>query len=94
MPILIETYSLPYLEAQMLGKQVFTSKRDFATELCKDYAIYFDPLNPKDIVDVLIKYSDNLNLLKKIHNSKKQFKKIISWNKSAKLINKVILKSL
>ena len=46
MPTLIETYGLPYLEAQVLGKPVFTSERDFAKELCKNSAIYFDPLNP------------------------------------------------
>jgi hypothetical protein len=65
MPTLIGTYGLPYLEAQMLGKPVFTSKRDFSKEVCKDSAIYFDSLNLKNIADVLIKYSANLNLLKK-----------------------------
>jgi glycosyltransferase involved in cell wall biosynthesis len=95
MPTLIGTYGLPYLEAQMLEKPVFTSKRNFSKEVCKDSAIYFDSLNLKNIADVLIKYSANLNLLKKkIHNSKKQFKKRIDWNESAKLINKIILKSL
>lgn len=95
MPTLIETYGLPYLEAQVLGKPVFTSRRDFAKEICKNSGIYFDPLNPKEIADVLIKYSGNLNFLKKkIYLSKKQLKKRINWHKSVKLMNEIILKHL
>jgi len=50
-PTLLETFSVSYLEAMKMKKPILTSNLPFATNICKDSAIYFDPLNPKDIAD-------------------------------------------
>lgn len=92
MPTLIETYGLPYLEAQLLGKPMFTSDRDFARELCGDSAFYFDPLDAESISQVLL---DNIHkhelLEEKLTISNSMFEKKISWSESVKLINQLTL---
>ena len=92
MPTLIETYGLPYLEAQLLGKPMFTSDRDFARELCEDSAFYFDPLDDVSISQILIDYVCKPELLgEKLRISDTIFEKRISWADSVKLINKLTL---
>lgn len=92
MPTLIETYGLPYLEAQLLGKPMFTSDRDFARELCRDSAFYFDPLDAASISQTLMDNVNEHELLKeKLTISNTMFKKKISWAESVKRINKLTL---
>jgi len=53
MPTLVETFGLIYLEAIAAGKPILTSDRDFAHYLCRDLALYFDPLDPVSIADTI-----------------------------------------
>ena len=87
MPTLIETYGLPYLEAQIFKKVMFTSDRDFARELCGESAIFFDPLNPNDIAEKIIEniFSDKI-MQKHVNAIDKEMKKRISWDESSRLI--------
>jgi len=91
MPTLIETYGLPYLEAQYLRKPMFTSRRDFSEDVCGNSAFYFDPLNPNDIASVIIKNINNKDkLLNKLLESDKLLDKRITWQKSTDNINNII----
>lgn len=61
MPSLIETFSASYLEAMKMQCPILTSDLDFAHDICKDAAIYFDPLNPKEIAAKILQLvSDNI----------------------------------
>jgi len=48
-PTLLETFSAAYPEAMKMKKPILTSNYSFAKDVCKDAALYFDPLNPEDI---------------------------------------------
>lgn len=49
LPSLNESYSINILEALHFKKPLFISDREFAREICKDNAIYFNPNLPSDI---------------------------------------------
>lgn len=48
-PTLLETFSAAYPEAMKMGKPIVTSEYSFATDICQDAALYFDPLDPEDV---------------------------------------------
>lgn len=50
-PTLLETFSAAYPEAMKMEKPILTSNYSFATDVCQDAALYFDPLDPKDIAE-------------------------------------------
>ena len=62
MPTLLESFSACYLEAMLHKLPIFTSGKDFAREVCKDAAIYFDPFDPDSILNQLNKVLNNEKL--------------------------------
>lgn len=58
-PTLLETFSAAYPEAMKMEKPILTSNYSFATDVCQDAALYFDPLDPKDIAKKIIKLIAN-----------------------------------
>lgn len=62
LPTLLETFSANYPEAMIMNKPILTSGYDFAEDVCHDAALYFDPLNPRDIADKIIQLSESENL--------------------------------
>lgn len=60
LPTLLECFSASYAEAMLMEKPIVTTDMSFAHTVCKDAAIYFDPMNPNDI----------LEKIKKVLNSK------------------------
>jgi glycosyltransferase involved in cell wall biosynthesis len=50
-PTLLETFSASYPEAMKMNLPILTSKYSFAKDVCHNAALYFDPINPKDIVE-------------------------------------------
>lgn len=53
LPTLLESSSGAYAEALKYGLPIFTSHYDFATANLGDAALYFDPLHPEHIANVL-----------------------------------------
>jgi glycosyltransferase involved in cell wall biosynthesis len=53
LPTLAESYGLIYLEAMACRVPILTSDRDFARWMCRDLAIYFDPVNATSIVNAI-----------------------------------------
>jgi glycosyltransferase involved in cell wall biosynthesis len=53
LPTLLEVFSASYPEAMKMRKPILTSNLGFAKSICKDAALYFDPINPKDIATII-----------------------------------------
>jgi glycosyltransferase involved in cell wall biosynthesis len=54
LPTLLECFSASYAEAMRMETIVLTSDLGFARGICNDAAVYFDPLDPIDIVNNLL----------------------------------------
>lgn len=54
LPTLMECFSANFPEAMKMRKPVLTSNLPFATNVCGDAALYFDPLNPHDIAEKIL----------------------------------------
>lgn len=62
LPTLIETFSASYPEAMKMKCPILPSDLDFARDICKDAALYFDPFDAKDIVNKIVELMDNKSL--------------------------------
>lgn len=58
-PSLLECFSATPLEAMAMEKPLFASDRRFVKDICGDFALYFDPLNPENVADVIASYIKN-----------------------------------
>ena len=54
LPTLLECFSASYAEAMIMRKPILTSDMGFAHCVCKDAAVYFNPVVPEDIADKLL----------------------------------------
>ena len=87
MPTLIETYGLPYLEAQVLKKAMLTSDRDFARELFGEAAVYFDPLDPEDVAQAVRRVIEDPVLKERLEEaSARNLEARIEWSDTVRLI--------
>ena len=60
LPTLAECFSSSYPEAMISSLPILTSDLDFARSICGNSALYFDPLDPVDIVSKIIQlYNDS-----------------------------------
>lgn len=55
-PSLLECFSATPLEAMIMKKPLFASDRPFNHDVCKDYAVYFDPLSAEDAANKIADY--------------------------------------
>lgn len=53
LPTLLECFTASYLEASYFNIPIITSDLSFARTLCKEDAVYFDPINPISIAEKL-----------------------------------------
>lgn len=51
LPTLLECFSASYAEAMMMEKPILTSDLGFAHAVCGDAAVYFNPVEPEDIIE-------------------------------------------
>jgi len=59
---LVESSTAVFPEAFLAKRPLLVSDRPFATELCEDAALYFDPLDEKDIATAILKLISDTNL--------------------------------
>lgn len=59
LPTLVESFTASYPEAMIMKKPILTSNYSFATSVCKDAALYFNPYDANDVMkQIEIIYSD------------------------------------
>lgn len=72
LPTLLEVFSASYPEAMKMQIPILTSNYSFAEEICKDAALYFDPLDPKDISEKIIELINSKKLQKLLKENGKR----------------------
>lgn len=65
-PTLLECFSATYAESMAMDRVILTSDMGFAETVCKNAAEYFDPTNPDEIAESIIKISSNENRRKEL----------------------------
>ena len=66
LPTLLETFTAVYPESMKMNKPILTSDLSFAKDICREAALYFDPLNPVDIVKKILMIVQNPKLVKQL----------------------------
>lgn len=61
LPTLVESFTASYPEAMKMKKPILTSNYSFATTVCKDSALYFDPYDIDDIMQQILKIYNEKN---------------------------------
>ena len=90
LPTLLEVFSASYPEAMKMQIPILTSNYSFAEEICKDAALYFDPLDPKDISEKIIELINSKKLQKLLKkNGNKRIKDFESARSRAKKYLKI-----
>lgn len=69
LPTTLECFSANYPEAMQMKKPIITSDLSFATSICKDAALYFDPYDENDIVDIIDKLTKSTELIENLVKS-------------------------
>jgi len=65
-PTVLETFSATYPEAMCLDRPVVTSDLDFARDICRDAAVYFDPADPTDAARAITEVVDSEELRRRL----------------------------
>jgi glycosyltransferase involved in cell wall biosynthesis len=95
MPTLLESFSGTYVEAMYHKIPIFTSNIDFATGVCLNGAVYFDPLNPQDILNKIVEvFNNNEQRELLISNAQNVLGSLPNWYQTFNLYNTCIEKSL
>lgn len=91
LPTLLECFSASYCEAMVMKKPILTSDLEFARGICGESAIYFDPLNAKNIADKIWGLVHDLNLQSRlIKNGLNQLKKFDNYESRARKYLRII----
>lgn len=78
-PTLLECFSASYPESMRMEKPILTSDLAFATDTCRDAALYFDPVNPTDIAEKIVRLVNDEELQKDlIQKGKKRLNDFLS----------------
>lgn len=91
MPTLLESFSGTYVEAMYHRIPIMTSDFDFARDICRSGAVYFDPFNSKEILETIEKVYKNLDLKEcLIERSYERLKDFPSWEEVSQSFIEII----
>lgn len=85
-PSLYEGFGLPILEAQSLGIPVATSKVSTLPEVGGEGAFYFDPFDPQEMAEVILRILKDKKLRQALVKKGKENLKRFGWESSARQI--------
>ncbi len=91
MPTILESFSGTYVEAMFHKKPIFTSDFDFAQDVCKNAAFYFNPFNAENILETVESAFNENTYLDKIENGTQRLKELYTWQQTFELYQKLIL---
>jgi len=95
MPTLLESFSGTYVEAMYHKIPIFTSNIDFASGVCKDAAIYFEPFDENEILNCIeLVFNDEVLKESKIKTGTKVLNNLPDWKQAYALYNKFINQAL
>jgi len=81
LPTFLESFSGTYVEAMHHGKAIFTSRLEFAQDVCGDAAIYFDPHDSADIWRTLqAAIAEPEQLARKVEAGNARLAKFPNWD--------------
>jgi len=69
LPTLLECFSASYPEAMKMQTPILTSNLSFAKGICKNAALYFNPMDPDDIAERIIQIYNDKELQKELVNA-------------------------
>ena len=73
LPTLVESFSANYPEAMKMEVPILTSNLPFATSLCGNAALYFNPLSASDIGETILQLANSRDMQQQlIHNGKEK----------------------
>jgi glycosyltransferase involved in cell wall biosynthesis len=85
MPSLYEGFGLPPLEAMAAGTPTVVSQAASLPEVCGNAALYFDPLDEKDIAEKLVLIASNAALAARLRDEGRRRSKGFTWDSCARL---------
>lgn len=80
LPTLLESFSGTYVEAMFHKKPIFTSNLDFAIDVCGEYAVYFEPLDPISILQAMKSILNNSLIENIVEESSYRLTKFSTWD--------------
>lgn len=88
LPTLLECFSASYPEAMKMGLPILTSDLVFAREVCGDAALYFDPVNARDIAGKILYLHDNAELQENMRSE--GFKRLADFGTATERVEKYL----
>jgi glycosyltransferase involved in cell wall biosynthesis len=90
LPTLLESFSGTYVEAMFHRKPIFTSNLDFAQDVCGEYAVYFEPLDPSSIIEAMKNILNNSLIENIVERSSIRLTGFLTWDDVAeKMLNEL-----
>lgn len=93
-PSLYEGFGIPPLEAMSMGAAVMVSNIPSLKEVCSECAIYFNPEDEVNILEVILNSIKNKPYTELLKKKGIEHSRLFSWNDSALTANKIINKYL
>lgn len=88
-PSLYEGFGLPILEAMSCGAPVITSNTSSMPEISGDAALFFDPLDARQLTTLLLEVMENENLRNELSGKGIERARQFSWEKTARATLKI-----
>jgi glycosyltransferase involved in cell wall biosynthesis len=88
LPTLSECFSAAYAEAMAMKLPIITTNLGFAKSICKDAALFFEPMNPEDATNKIIKLIESEQL--KLELTSKGVQVLSQFNSSSERAQKIL----
>lgn len=88
-PSILEGFGMPILEAWGNGCPVVLSNSSCFPEIAADAAVYFNPMDPNNIREVISRFLADIHLREDVKTKSKERLKLFTWKNSASKLEQV-----